>query len=55
MGTLLGSAGAALMSVVVGGAVATVTVLGLLNAQTDAPDTSPASVSDPVVEYGSAN
>ncbi|GAA1911517.1 hypothetical protein GCM10009737_11260 [Nocardioides lentus] len=55
MGTLLGSVGALLASVVVGGAVAAVTVVGLVNSQTDAPDQSPANVERPVVEYGSSS
>jgi hypothetical protein len=40
-------------SVVVGGALAGATVIGLVNAQTSPPDKSPANVSNPVLDYGS--
>lgn len=43
---------AALGSILVGGVVATVTVISLVNAQTGADGESPADVNDPVVEYG---
>jgi hypothetical protein len=42
-------------AMVVGGSVAAVTVVGLVNSQTAAPDQSPASVNSPAIEYGSNN
>ena len=39
-------------SLIVGGGLAGATVVGLVNSQTAAPEDSPASVSDPVLEYG---
>lgn len=41
------------VSVVVGGALAGMTVVGLVKSQTAAPDQSPANVSNPVMQYGS--
>lgn len=51
MGTILSTIGAML----VGGAVATVTVVGVVNSQTSKPETSPASVNAPAIDYGSNN
>jgi hypothetical protein len=42
-------------AMIVGGTVATFTVIGVVNSQTAAPDTSPASVNAPVIDYGSNN
>lgn len=44
-----------LVSVVVGGALAGATVVGLVDSQTAPPDKSPANVSNPVLDYGSTN
>lgn len=51
MGTVIGT----IVSLVVGGAVAAVTVIGVVNSQTDADGASPANVNQPVVAYGSTN
>lgn len=51
MGTIVSTIAAML----VGGAVATFTVVGVVNSQTSAPDQSPASVDSPAIEYGSNN
>lgn len=51
VGTILGTVAA----MIVGGAVATVTVVGVVNSQTKAPETSPASVNAPAFDYGSNN
>jgi hypothetical protein len=40
-------------AMVIGGAVAAVTVVGVVNSQTAGPDTSPGSVNSPVIDYGS--
>lgn len=40
------------LGVVVGGTMATVTVVGVISSQTKAPGTSPANVSQPVIDYG---
>jgi hypothetical protein len=45
---ILGTVG----SVLAGGAVATVTVLGLVSSQTGASGESPANANQPVVDYG---
>jgi hypothetical protein len=45
----------AFVSVVVGGGLAGATVVGLVDSQTAPPAKSPASVSDPVLEYGTTN
>lgn len=47
-GSIIGT----IASFVVGGAVATVTIIGLVDSQTGPSGTSPASVSEPVVDYG---
>jgi L-lactate permease len=49
MGMILGIIG----SVLVGGAVATATIVGVVQSQTAAPDKAPNSVSSPAVDYGS--
>ncbi len=49
--TILSTVGA----MIVGGAVATVTVIGVVNSQTTPPETSPASVNAPAFDYGSNN
>lgn len=52
----MGSILAALGSLVIGGAVATATVVGVVQSQTAAPEQSPVSVNAPVedlVAYGS--
>lgn len=49
MGTILTTIGA----LVLGGVVATATVVGVVSSQTAAPDTSPTNVNAPVIEYGS--
>lgn len=51
MGTIFATVGA----MIVGGAVATVTVIGVVNSQTTPPETSPASVNAPAFDYGSNN
>ncbi|WP_309650634.1 MULTISPECIES: hypothetical protein [Nocardioides] len=49
MGTILTTIGA----LVLGGVVATATVVGVVSSQTAAPDKSPTNVNAPVIEYGS--
>ena len=49
----LGTIAATLGSILVGGTVATVTVMGLVSSQTSAQGQSPADVNQPVVQYGS--
>lgn len=49
MGTILGTVAA----MIVGGAVATVTVVGVVNSQTSPQGPNPTSVNAPVVTYGS--
>jgi hypothetical protein len=51
VGTLLSTIGA----MIVGGAVATATIVGVVSSQTAAPETSPASVNAPAIDYGSNN
>jgi hypothetical protein len=51
VGTILSTIAAML----VGGAVATFTVLGVVDSQTAAPDKSPANVNAPAFDYGSNN
>lgn len=46
---------APVVSVIAGGVLATVTVVGLVSSQTSAPSESPADVQSPVVDYGSTN
>jgi hypothetical protein len=40
-------------AMIVGGAVASATVFGLVSSQTANPDKSPVSVNSPAIEYGS--
>lgn len=49
MGTILTTIGA----LVLGGVVATATVVGVVSSQTAAPDKSPSNVNAPIIEYGS--
>ena len=42
-------------ALVVGGAVGTATLVGVVNSQTGAPSKSPANVEQPIIEYGSTN
>lgn len=51
MGTIVSTIAAML----VGGAVATFTVVGVVNSETAKPDTSPVSVNAPAIDYGSNN
>ena len=51
MGTVLGT----IASLIVGAAVASATVFGVVNAQTSASGDSPGNVNQPVIEYGSSN
>lgn len=51
MGTIVST----IAAVLVGGTVAAVTVVGVVNSQTSAPDQSPASVNSPAIQYGSNN
>jgi len=48
MGAILSTIGA----LVLGGVVATATVVGLVSSQTSAPDQSPTNVNAPVIQYG---
>ena len=40
--------------ILVGGSLAGVTLVGIIQSQTDAPGQSPANVSQPVIDYGTA-
>ena len=40
--------------IIVGGTLAGVTLVGLIQSQSDAPGQSPANVSQPVIDYGTA-
>jgi hypothetical protein len=51
VGTILST----VVAIVVGGGVALATVIGLVNSQTTAPDTSPTSVNTPAIQYGSTD
>jgi hypothetical protein len=51
VGAILGT----IAAVVIGGTAAAVTVVGLVNTQTAAPDQSPVSVNAPAIDYGSNN
>lgn len=46
---------APIVSVIAGGVLATVTVIGVVSSQTSAPSESPANVQEPTVDYGSTN
>ena len=41
-----------LAGMLVGGTLAGVTLVGVIQSQTDGPGTSPANVSEPVIDYG---
>jgi hypothetical protein len=41
------------VAMLVGGTVATVTIVGVVNSQTSAPDKTPVSVNAPAIQYGS--
>jgi len=51
VGSILGTLGA----MIVGGAVASVTIVGVVSATTGTDGDSPANVNAPIVEYGSTN
>ena len=51
MGTLVSTFAA----MIVGGSVAAVTVVGVVNSQTAPPEKSPVSVNAPAIDYGSNN
>ena len=51
----MGSILTPIVSIVVGGALATATVIGLVSAQTGAPDKSPGNAISPTINYGSTN
>lgn len=48
----MGNIIAAIASIVVGGAVASVTVLGLVNSNVNSSADSPGNINDPVIAYG---
>lgn len=47
-----GSIAATIGSIIVGGAVATITIVSLVSSQTSADGRSPANADNPVVQYG---
>ena len=49
MGTVVGT----VASLIVGAVVAGATIVGVVHSQTGAPDQSPASVTNPLIDYGS--
>ena len=49
MGTIM----TGIVSVVVGGAFATATIVGVVSSQTSTPDKTPVNVSEVGIEYGS--
>jgi hypothetical protein len=49
----VGSIVGAIAALVVGAAVASATVVGLVSSEQGAPDQSPGSVSNPTIPYGS--
>jgi len=51
VGTILGSVGA----IIVGGIVATVTIVGLVTSSVDSSSDNPANVNAPSIDYGSSN
>lgn len=51
MGTILSTFG----SLLIGGIVATATIVGVVNAQTSPSGDSPANVNQPVIQYGSTS
>ena len=42
-------------ALVVGGAVGTATIVGVVNSQTNPPSQSPANVEQPAIEYGTTS
>lgn len=51
----IGSIFGIVASAIVGGAIATVTIFGVVGSQTSPSGQSPVNVSQPVVDYGSSN
>jgi hypothetical protein len=51
----MGSIVAPVLSLFVGGALATATLMGLVSSQTSAPENSPADAEAPVIDYGSVS
>lgn len=51
----MGAIFSTIAAMLVGGTVATFTVVGVVDSQTAAPDNSPVSVNAPAIEYGSNN
>lgn len=51
----VGTIASIIASVLLGGVIATATVVGVINSQTGASGESPANVSQPVIDYGSTN
>lgn len=45
---------APIVSILAGGAIATATVVGVISSQTAEPDTSPANVEAPFIDYGTS-
>jgi hypothetical protein len=51
VGTIVGT----IASLIVGGVVASATIIGVVSSQTGADGASPGNVNQPVVEYGSTD
>ena len=51
----MGSIVTPIVSLLVGGALATATVFGLVSSQTGAPEKSPGNAISPVINYGSTS
>lgn len=51
MGTIV----APVLSLFIGGALATATLFGLISSQTSAPENSPGNAEAPVIDYGSVS
>jgi hypothetical protein len=51
----MGNVVAPVLSLFVGGALATATLMGLVSSQTSAPDRSPANAEAPVIDYGTVS
>ena len=51
----MGSIVAPVLSLFVGGALATATLMGLVSSQTSAPENSPADAEAPVIDYGTVS
>ena len=56
-GGIVGVSGIAgfVAALVVGGAVGTATIVGVVNSQTGAPSKSPVNVEQPIIEYGATS